>query len=194
VTANTISGAAFIVSALALIVSWRYGHRSANVADRSAKAAEGSAEDARRVRKAELEREHRDYAPVMKEPDFNWDTNERSKELNQFLTFKLPNTYRVFGDTLHRQDNGSWSRSPIAGATGNVLEAGTPQRLYVSSERAKQPDAIELRFFPPASGDPGESWSCPCDRPSSADDHATPGHWVIRLDVPERPEALVAWA
>jgi hypothetical protein len=190
-TSNILSGLAILVSVGALVVAWVYGHRSAIAADRSAKASEDSAADARKVRKAELEREHRDYAPQLNDLKFEWETNPRTKEPSQFLTFTLPRTYRVYGDKLNRQPNGGYSRSPIGGATGDILEAGTPQRLFISTERQKRPDEVELRFFPPAKGDPGETWSCPCDRDSMPAADGANAHWVVRLPVPARPTSGV---
>jgi hypothetical protein len=181
VTANLISGAAFVVSAIALVVSWMLGVRSA-------KAAESSAEDARQVRKAEHEREHRDYAPKLEGMKFVWETNSRGGAC-QFLTFRLPRTYRVFGDLI--SDTGS--RTPVGGAGGNVFEAGVPQHLSIGDDVGKQPEAVELRFFPPVAGDPGETWSCPCDRDAVPDRHDKAGHWVLREPVPLRVVPMVTW-
>jgi len=47
--------------------------------------------------------------------------------------------------------------------------AGTPVRLFVGeltgSDGPPLPKALRLQFWPPAEGDPGEPWSCPCGRP-----------------------------
>jgi len=48
-----------------------------------------------------------------------------------------------------------------------AFETGTVQRIFVSDD-INPPKAVELRFFPPADGDPGETWSCPCDRDAVA--------------------------
>lgn len=153
-------------------MSWVYGARSAN-------AAKASAEDAQKVRKAELEREHRDYGPVLKDMEFVWKRNSRTDESLQFLTYRLPKTYRVYGDIIN--ENGS--RTPMHEGLGGPLEAGAVQRHHVGYA-GHQPKAVELRFFPPVDGDPGESWSCPCDRPAIADAEGKGGHWVIREEVP----------
>lgn len=186
-TANIISGAAFIVSALALGVSWWYGRRSAEAADVSAKAARDSADEAREVRKAENEREHRDYAPQLEDFKFFWQRNPSTDDSGQFLTFTLTHSYRVYGDVIF--DTGA--RSPLGEATGKLFAAGVPQRIPIRRSGAVAPTVLELRFFPPAAGDPGESWSCPCDRDPIADEHAKRGHWVVTRQVPSRPTSTV---
>lgn len=176
--ANIIAGLALLVSIGALVISWVYGARSAQ-------AAKDSANEAKKVRQAELEREHRDYTPVLNDLSFPWERNPRDGENIQFLNFTLPKTYRVFGNLIH--DTGG--RSPLGNGLGGALEAGTPQYIYVSGS-SNQSEAVELRFFPPVSGDPGEAWSCPCDRDSTPDGDKT-GHWVVRLQVPSRQSSRV---
>jgi hypothetical protein len=179
--ANALSGLALLVSIGALAVSWLYGARSAN-------SARESADDARKVRKAELEREHRDYPPVLGDLEFVWETNPRTNKPNQFMTFRLSRTYRVFGDAVNDND----SRSPLGNGMGGAFESGTIHRIFVSDD-INPPKAVELRFFPPVDGDPGETWSCPCDR-DAVPDVQKKGHWVVQEVVPPQPEVMVRWA
>jgi hypothetical protein len=184
---NILSGLAFAVSLAALVVSWVYGKRNAD-------AAKVSADEASRVSKAEREREHRDYAPTLEGLKFEWETNPRTKQGNQFMTFTLPRTYRIHGDLISDSPGTNDSRTPLGNGTGGPFEAGTTNRIYVSDDVGKQPKAVELRFFPPVEGDPGESWSCPCDRPTAANAPNQTGHWVTRLEVPPRAVTMVTWA
>jgi len=91
----------------------------------------------------------------------------------------------LFGDTI----NGNDSRSPLGNGLGGAFETGTVHRIFVSDD-INPPKAVELHFFPPADGDPGETWSCPCDR-DAVPDVQKKGHWVVQEVVPPRPEVMV---
>lgn len=75
---------------------------------------------------------------------------------------------------------------------GGAFESGTIHRIFVSDD-INPPKAVELRFFPPVDGDPGETWSCPCDR-DAVPDVPKKGHWVVQEVVPPQPEVMVRWA
>lgn len=194
---TALSIIAIVLSVGALVVAGltaRYNQRSADASeasaissDRSADAAKDAAESARIVAKSELGRDHRELSPDLSAARFKSIRNDRTGASDWFYLFTVPKTYRLQGDLMF-----GGSRSPISPA-GPVLEAGVEHRVFLCTTRNQPvPDVLELRFFPPAADDPGETWTCSCSEPV-ATDLTGRGHWVARVNVkqPPRPSMRV---
>lgn len=173
---TVLSILAIAVSVAALVVSWWLGLRSA-------KAAERSSEDARRVARAEVNRDHEMYRPLQGTATFEKVHNERTSKENLFLVFTPGRTYRLAGDAIFDAGPGREARMPLD-LSGGPARGGTPVRLFVgelTGSDAALPKALRLQFWPPAEGDPGETWSCPCGRPL---DPSGELHWEWRIELP----------
>ncbi|MGW4943441.1 hypothetical protein ACWEOZ_17855 [Actinoplanes sp. NPDC004185] len=196
----TLSIIAIVISAVAIGVSVWTGlsnKRSAVAAEQALVAAEkaadasaASARSAAQVAKAELERDHESYRPRGVR-EFVLVRNERTGRDNVFFDFTPDRSYRLMGDGMHEHGG----RVPLSSNPGPILQAGHRTRLYVGElEGTPLPKSLSLRFWPPASTDPGEPWECPCDRPVSEGEDP---HWVWNVPVvppKRRPKPMVAGA
>lgn len=173
---DVLSIAAIAVSIAALAVSWWLGLRSA-------RAAEHSSEDARRVASAEVNRDHEMYRPLEKSATFERTRDERASKDVLFLRFTPGRTYRIAGDALFDAGSSREARLPLDMGNG-LARAGTPVRLFIGEIASSPalPKALRLQFWPPAEGDPGEPWSCPCGRPT---DPSGAMHWEWRIELPK---------
>lgn len=190
---NTLAIVAIVFSAVAIAVSiWTglFNKRSAVASessavssDRSADAAKDSADHARRAADAaervaavESARDHEMYRP--KPPDMATAVSHDkfSDRGGRFLTFTVDRTYRVAGDIIRGEGRSTLGLSP-------VIEAGKEVRVFLD-DKAGRADSVNIRFWPAAPGDPGETWSCPCGGPTEQNG---PVHWEWNLPVPKLP-------
>ena len=178
--ATTLSIIAVVISAVALAVSWWLGARSA-------RAAESSAAEAKKVAQVELDRDHETYRPPQpSDPRFEMSTNPLTGDHNLFFTFTPPRSYRIQGDSLEEG-----SHSPLS-MGGMLHPAGQEVRVFVQTIRPVRETAsvekLHLRFWPPADVDQGvEHWTCRCGRPIASDG---PAHWewLVTVETPEDPD------
>jgi hypothetical protein len=174
---TVLSIVAIAVSVAALAVSWWLGLRSA-------RAAEQSSVDARRVASAEVNRDHEMYRPLQSTATFEKVHDQRTGKENLFLVFTPGRTYRIAGDAITDAGSGREARMPLDLGNG-LARAGTPVRLFIGELTGGKgiplPKALRLRFWPPAEGDPGESWSCQCGRPLHPSGAL---HWEWRIELP----------
>lgn len=192
-----------ILSALAAGWSALAGHRSAGHAKTSADAAKDAADSSRisaraaeksadadgKVAQVELDRDHRDLAPILADLRFENRTNEATKRTGVFLVFTPERTYRMHGDML----NAGGSRTPLSMFQGTTLEGGVETWAHVGDQSGALPEAVEMRFYPPGEGDPGEPWTCQCGEPAQAEDHGSRGHWVVRRKVNPPAITMAIW-
>lgn len=177
---TTLSIIAVAISAVALAVSWWLGVRSA-------RAAENSAIEAKKVAQVELDRDHEAYRPRQPlNPRFEMSTNPRTGDHNLYFTFTPTRSYRILGDSLE-----GGSRSPLS-MSGMVHPAGQEVRVFLQTIRPVRETAsvekLHLRFWPPATVDQGvEQWTCRCGRPTAYDG---PAHWdwLVMVETPEDPD------
>ncbi|MGK5741536.1 hypothetical protein [Micromonospora sp. URMC 103] len=177
---TTLSIIAVVISAVALAASWWLGVRSA-------RAAESSAAEARKVAQLELDRDHEAYRPPQPHnPRFEMSTNPRTGDHNLSFVFTPSRSYRILGESLE-----GGSRSPLS-MNGMVHPAGQEVRVFVQTIRPVRETAsvekLRLRFWPPAAVDEGvEHWTCRCGRPTASDG---PAHWewLVTVETPEDPD------
>jgi hypothetical protein len=195
VTANIIAGLALLVSIVGAVYATRLGRRSAeaaeasvNSADRAADAAKDSARSAAQVATAELERDHESWRPPMGTAAFTRIRNDRTRNMNLFLEFSLPRSYRIEGDAITGE-----SRSTLSIAPGPAVEGGRLVRIFVDellpqNQHQAAPQLLRFRIWPPVDGDAGDYWTCPCGRNTSPEGQP---HWEWSVPVPKQPDPTV---
>ncbi|GAA0462769.1 hypothetical protein Aca07nite_76560 [Actinoplanes capillaceus] len=186
--------ATLLVAICAVIVSLyalRVAKQNADAADeaashsaRSADAAKDSADSARQVLGIEASRAHEGHRPARPGVGaFEYHKNTRTHTQDRFFTFHVDKTYRVKGVAIIGA-----GRSPLS--VPLVAEAGEV-RVYVDTMDKPAAERLHFQFWPPAEGDPGEAWSCPCG--ANCDSEA-PAHWEWTVAVPPPKKRNVVYA
>jgi hypothetical protein len=149
--------------------------QSAKAADVSARAAEQSAEADGKVARVELERDHESYRPHG--VTFQVKNTAGAGGNGVFATFVPTRSFRASGLLVTKLKQGE-SSSTLS--FGPAIEAGRPVEFYICSlnEYTVGKADVHLRFWPPAAVDPGERWTCACDRPT--DPESGTAHWELR--------------
>ncbi|MFD0782717.1 hypothetical protein ACFQZ8_02075 [Micromonospora azadirachtae] len=184
---------AFGVAAAALVTSigtgW-YSRSNANAAERSAKAAEDARDEAAKVARVELDRDHRDYTPKLSGRwDFEPRANHRQNRGLVYL-FKLDREYLVHATAT--ADNGNshtvCTVTPPGSPDGEWqvwVEDWTPDRKESAWRKLK------LDFWPPQRQEGrAQPWWCRCGRPSHPGEASA--HWDLTVDVaPKHPPQVI---
>lgn len=153
-------------------------------ADASAKAANASATEARRVAEIETARQHEHHEPELPHRiEAEREVIRGHAALFGSITVRRP--YRV------RAHGCIGSTRTQLGALPVDLEPNQVYRFRIEDmapgQTTAQTEEIRFKFWPPVSTaeqrDPAWSaWSCPCDRPSGEDPDG-PAHWELRIPV-----------
>jgi hypothetical protein len=155
--------------------------RSAQAADASAEAAARSAAEAAALTRIERERDHERLFPAPP-PEIPTEIGGDEPRLALFGTFTVPRDYRVRAHAVVGA-----ARTPISLPV--LARANQPVRFFIEhwseGRSVPQTQMIEFEFWPPAPGDDGEDWSCPCDRPHGEQE----GHWRWRVPPATPPQA-----
>jgi hypothetical protein len=183
-TGNWIDAGAGAVAVIALLVALWTGksnqrsaaaaegaevtsRQAADAARDSARAAEAAAESAAQVSRAERDRDHEMYRP--NDPRrpfgaFHWEPHFQNQagapeHHALFFTFTPPRNYRYGGRTTFA----TGGNGPLVSRPSMILEAGKPAKVHVDTIPAEvfqsQVKELNLEFWPPADGDPGEKWT-----------------------------------